>query len=118
PSGRRCPFLAERLAVNETLREDVRAAVRVGVSLKRWNGWEPHEVTEYEYDDGGRVVRTVTTREPEWDDESRAYVLALAEYERSVCGGCGGWLPETTDPKNEGRYVSKGAIRCHRCDVL
>ena len=64
------------------------------------------------------MVRTVTTREPEWDDESRAYVLALAEYERSVCGGCGGWLPETTDPKNEGRYVSKGAIRCHRCDVL
>jgi len=88
------------------------------VSFKRWNGWEPAEITEYEYDDQGRVVRTITRREPEWDDESRAHVMALLQYERNICKGCGGWLPETTDPENEGKYTSKGGIRCHRCEVL
>lgn len=29
------------------------------------------------------------TREPEWDDEQRDRMLALADYEAGICSGCG-----------------------------
>ena len=41
------------------------------------SGWEPVEVTRYEYDGDGRVVGSVTTREPEW---CRADVEALLAF--------------------------------------
>lgn len=37
------------------------------------------------------------TREPEWDDEQRASLLALAEYEAGVCA-CGFHRSLTMDP--------------------
>ena len=37
--------------------------------------------------------------EPEWDDESRAEMLALAEYEAGVCD-CGLHESVATDPSN------------------
>ena len=46
-------------------------------------GWEPKRVTEYEYE-GGRLVRSVTTTEPEWDDEQLALVIAHLELENDV----------------------------------
>lgn len=63
------------------------------------------------------MIRSITTREAEWDDDSRAHVLALLEAEAQTCR-CGGWLPETTDPENEGRYRARPPVRCHRCDAL
>jgi hypothetical protein len=51
-------------------------------------GWEPTESHVHEYDDEGRLVRTTVTREPEWDDQQRANMLALAEYEAGICA-CG-----------------------------
>lgn len=41
-------------------------------------------------------------------------MLALAECEGLACGGCGGWLPETTAIENDGRYAT-GPTRCHSC---
>ena len=70
------------------------------------------------YDDHGRPTRAVTRREPEWDDEQRAVMVALAIYQANVCTGCGGWLPETTDPGNEDRYRGDLPIRCHKCTAI
>ena len=52
----------------------------------------PTETHVHHYDDAGRLVRTVVTREPEWDDVERAKMLALATYEATLCA-CG--LPES-----------------------
>lgn len=51
-------------------------------------GWEPTEFHAHEYDDAGRLIRTIVTREPEWDDHERAKMQALTEYEAKVCD-CG-----------------------------
>jgi hypothetical protein len=43
------------------------------------------------------LVRSVTTREPEWTELDRAEVLALAEYRASLCPcGCGYLTSDTT----------------------
>jgi len=68
-------------------------------------------------DSAGRVTKLVTTREPEWDEEQRALMLALAAWRASRCPHCGGPLGETTDPANEGRYRVE-STRCHRCTAL
>jgi YD repeat-containing protein len=85
------------------------------VSPRRFLGWEPARTTVYEYNDAGRVVRATTTVEPEWSAEDREMADALAEYEAGLCNGCRDELRRTTDPENEGRYIAKPAIRCHRC---
>lgn len=60
----------------------------------------------------------MTTRAPEWTEEDRSLVMAFLDYEMLVCRGCGGFLPETTDPDNEDQYVAELPHRCHRCDAL
>ncbi|MFF4600552.1 hypothetical protein [Amycolatopsis sp. NPDC001319] len=45
-------------------------------------------------------------------------VLAYLDFEQLSCVGCGGYLPETTDVENEGRYVAEPPGRCHRCDAI
>ncbi|MBB3666395.1 MULTISPECIES: hypothetical protein [Prauserella salsuginis group] len=59
----------------------------------------------------------MTTCESEWDEDSRAHVLALLAVEEQTCR-CGGYLPETSDPANEGRYTASPPVRCYRCEVL
>lgn len=71
------------------------------MSEKRLLGWEPAETHEHVYDDAGRMVRTVVTRESEWDDTERAKMEGLALYESQICA-CG--LHESiakTDPDME-----------------
>jgi hypothetical protein len=60
----------------------------------------------------------VTTREPEWDPDQQALILALAQHRREECDQCGGYLPETTDSANEGRYEVVGPFLCHSCEAL
>jgi hypothetical protein len=90
----------------------------VGISPRRFDGWEPAEVAEHEYDAAGRLVRSVTRREPEWDDDQRALLLGLAAYEEQVCAGCGGWLPDTTDRDADDGYTVDAPTRCHRCTAI
>jgi hypothetical protein len=85
------------------------------VSWRRFNGWEPRSETVHSYDEAGRLIRTVTTVEPEWDDDNRAWAQALLAYEADLCPGCRQPMSETTSADHEGRYVSRPAIRCHRC---
>lgn len=48
------------------------------------NGWEPAEVTSYEYDDAGRLVRTVTVREAEWTRDEVALFVAARRVEADM----------------------------------
>lgn len=67
----------------------------------------------YEYDDAGRLLRAVTTREAEWDDTEREWMLALADYRANLCPLCGRHLSICTDPVNEGRVKVGPPTRCH-----
>ena len=51
------------------------------MSLRRAQGWEPSEHTRYIYDDGGRLVESVTTRESEFDETDLDWLHAIAELE-------------------------------------
>jgi len=72
----------------------------------------------YEYDEQGRMTRSVSRSEAEWDQDQRDMVLALTEAERGECAGCGQPLGESTDPENEGRYRVDPPTRCHGCNAL
>lgn len=71
----------------------------------------------YEYDESGRLVRSVTTTEPEWDEDEQNWMLALAECRDLTCSGCGGWLPETTTVEAE-RWTVPPPTRCGKCTAI
>lgn len=71
--------------------------MKLGVSEKRFLGWEPRQIHTYTYDESGRLTSTVVETEPEWDDAEREKMLALAEFEASVCK-CGYPRDQVTDP--------------------
>lgn len=52
-------------------------------------------------------------REVEWDETEQAMMLALGEYRASTCGGCGGYLPETT--AGEHYKVVGPPLKCFSC---
>lgn len=70
----------------------------------------------HEYE-GDRLVRTVVTREVEWDPDERAWMLGLAAREAAECRRCGGDLVETTDYEHN-RYVLTDPTVCLRCVAL
>jgi hypothetical protein len=119
PAGRGRPFLARRLS-DPQLRARVEAAERLGVSVKRFDGWEPEQVTTYEYDDAGRLIRAVTVREPEWDEHEQGWALALAFYRDSLCPcGCGHPARDTLAPESAGHtWHVPPPVRCMARDAL
>jgi hypothetical protein len=74
-------------------------------------------VTTHEYDDAGRLIRSVSEPEPEWDDDDRALMRALWLVEGDECPGCHGSLEETTSPETYDTYRAV-ATRCHRCHAI
>lgn len=42
-------------------------------------------------------------------------MLALGQWRKRICPGCGGDLAETTAPENEDRYVPELPLQCARC---
>ena len=89
------------------------AAERLGVSLKRFGGWEPVTVTEYEYDAGGRLVRSWSQPESEWDDRQQAWMLALAQHRAEFCPcGCGQRYVDTTSPEEGGPQFHAERVVC------
>jgi hypothetical protein len=103
------------LAADPQLRAVCEAARAWGISPKRLLGWEPRRTTVHEYDSSGRLARSITKVDVEWDEEQRGLVFALQAYEADLCPGCRQPLAETTKAENEARYVPGPAIRCHRC---
>lgn len=83
--------------------------------MKRLDGWEPVEVTEYRYDRRGRLRRSVTRREAEWDPVERGWMYALAAYRSQVHEPCGTYLPDAIGPDKESAFRAKLPVRCHVC---
>lgn len=69
-------------------------------------------MTEFEYDDDGRLVRSVTTRDREWTEQDRAEALALKAYRSSFCPcGCGYPIADTTSHEETGpQFVAEKTI--------
>lgn len=65
------------------------------MSPRRLAGWEAAEVTTFEYDEAGRLSRTITVRESEWDDDQVAVLLASRRNEQR--DSTGHLLIESTD---------------------
>ncbi|MGO1711779.1 hypothetical protein [Corynebacterium variabile] len=61
----------------------------------------------------------MTTTEPEWDEQERAWMLALAAYEEEMtCPVCGGPVSECQSTTAEGRFEVGPPVRCHRRTAL
>lgn len=71
-------------------------------------GWEPAEVTTYEYDEAGRAVRSITVREPEFSAWDLAVLLADRADERVPRGRHGLPISEATDPANQFAFEAEG----------
>lgn len=76
----------------------------MGVSVRRFLGWEPGEVTSFEYDDDGRVVRAITVREPEFSDMDRKWLMDSWLADQTPRGSHGWPIAEATDPANQGKF--------------
>lgn len=65
-----------------------------------FDGWTPREVHEHYDADGNPTGTTVVTREPLVNDDDRAQVLALDEFDAARCPcGCGQPIEEASDPR-------------------
>ncbi len=67
-------------------------------------GWEPAEVTTYEYDDDGRLIQSITVREPEFSHLDRAWLADSLKQEQAPRGSHGWLMSEATDPANQGKF--------------
>lgn len=71
--------------------------------------------TEYEYDDSGRMVRSFAS--PAWTSDDRDVMLALVEYEASLCPGCGQPKDHAWHPDMEG-WFDEVEFTCHSCAAI
>lgn len=71
------------------------------MSPRRLSGWEPAEVTTYEYDADGRVARTATVREAEFSPLDVAVLIEARRRQRARRGPHGYTMAEATDPENQ-----------------
>lgn len=76
----------------------------MGISVRKYLGWEPGEVTSFEYDDDGRLLRAITVREPEFSDIDRKWLMDSWEAEQAPRGSHGWLMSEATDPANQGKF--------------
>ena len=67
------------------------------------SGWEPAESTTHEYDSSGRLVRSVTVREPEWTPAEVAVMVAWKRRQAEI-GSHGVSMLEATDPASRGKW--------------
>lgn len=88
----------------------MRTARALGVSYKRFQGWEP--ATVYEYDEAGRLV--ASRPEVEWDSTEQDWMLALDAWEQEeLCPLCG-WPREVCQARESENLLQVPApIRCH-----
>lgn len=96
------------------------------MSPKRFDGWEPREITTVTgYDQQGRPSRWETVREPEWDKRQRSLVMAYRLWKAGLCRRCGEHLAHSTDPNtdpsNPGAsqaWVAEDPTECFSCAAL
>jgi len=101
-------------------------ARQLGVSLKRFTGWEPRQVTKVlSWTSDGKPAVWETRVEPEWDSYERSLMLALDWWESGLCQRCGHHLDETTDPDTDPdnpaakrTWLADGPYECFACKTL
>lgn len=72
-------------------------------------GWEPAEHTTYQWEHG-RIVSSVTVREPEWNTGDVAALIAARRRANVRRVATGYTFAEATDPSNDGKfYVRRNA---------
>lgn len=86
--------MAERLAGSPTEVARLRRPRELGISPKRYNGWEPRVVYRGFDRDGNPCLlseawEVVGESEPEWDDLQRALIEGLERHEAELCQTCG-----------------------------
>ena len=71
--------------------------------------------TIYRYDDPEHPDRVTSTVEsPAWTDDDRALLLALADYEATLCPGCGEPKQHAWHSDLDGWYEPEQLV-CHAC---
>jgi hypothetical protein len=92
------------------VRAEVEAAERLRISYKRFKGWEP--TTIYEYDDAGRLVSS--RPEVEWDEVEQGWMTALAKWRsEELCPLCGWPRAVCQAPEAEWNLEVPLPTRCH-----
>lgn len=115
---RRFPYVAEVVAADPALRGDLKRARSLGVSLRRYLGWEPTTTTRT-----GPDGTTITRRtEPEFDDWERALWAALDAYEAGCCPDCGiphaEGLFDADKPLGDRVAWQVGMAQCEPCKAI
>lgn len=75
-------------------------------------------MTRHYYDRAGRLVRSVTRRDPEWTEQDRAWVLALTYWRDTRCPLCGGDIQDCTAPDEDLVVNVPPPRRCKATDAL
>lgn len=99
------------VADSPELRRDLRRAEKLGISHRRFMGWEPTLYRDGDY----------TFTEPEFDGWERALWRAYDHWDEGRCPGCGNSLEDALwDPKREGPAPKWYASfkQCRACEVL
>lgn len=71
-------------------------------------GREPASVTEFEWDEHGRLLRAVTVREPEFTERDRFLILRQRHEDELPRNSHGVLLTEATDPANAYAFEAVG----------
>lgn len=74
------------------------------MSYSRFRGEPVTTETVYKRNRRGRVVRSVTTADPEFTDLDRGLVLALLAEQRETCQSCGHPMALCRDPRTAGTW--------------
>lgn len=96
----------------------------LGISLRRFHGWEPRVTTTVTArDEQGRPSAWTSRRASEWDDDERDIMRARHHIEAHRCAQCGGDLDEfltDTEPiaDNPGYGFSVGPVWCRKCVAI
>lgn len=73
--------------------------------------------TEYEYDDHGRLIRSFAS--PAWTPDDHDVMIALAEYEATLCRGCGHPKDWAWHPGNESEgWFELVEFTCQGCATM
>ena len=71
------------------------------MSVRELNGWTPRTFTRHRYDDGGRLIETVSRQESRWTPSEVAVLLASR---RENLGPHGIPMDQALDPTNKNRF--------------
>lgn len=100
-----------------TLRADIATARRLGVSLRRFLGWEPRQWQRTDPDTGV----TLTTTEAEYDGWEQVVQTAYDDFEANqhICGHSltESLWDEAIPPDQRSRWQA-GFVECRACEVL